>query len=209
LNNVINTILGLKWWVTMLFNQNLEIIGAWIQAVGTIITAVGYTNRLPKIEIIGDELQAVGSFLQAIGETKSWSKNTKAQPIEKTGNWMQAIGASSKAVGRTRELFKEDIENLRLAIIGSSFQSLGAFLEAVKERKDLSECEQLKIIGNSLQSLGASLGAIGGIYDLSKKNSSFYLESSGNWIQAIGANLAALGQTNFKIKKTFNVTVTN
>lgn len=79
-------------------NQMKRLYGSWIQAIGTMISAIGSTpsNRINKdlhndLNLWGNVLQGTGNALSADGEEE--------MSLEKLGNQIQSIGNSSVIAG--------------------------------------------------------------------------------------------------------------
>ncbi|MCQ6275868.1 hypothetical protein JMM81_12995 [Bacillus sp. V3B] len=184
-------------------NQTKKPYDAWIQAVGTIISAIGSTpsNRIKKelqndLNLWGNVLQGTGNALSADGEA--------GESLEKVGNQIQAIGNSSVVAGIMIEFNEETGQ--KFIITGNWLQALGGVTALGEELQGPSSPSQsYNIIGNLLQSIGNSLQAIAGIYELEKsaqnikspkgQRNSLSLEVNGSWIQAVGSVISLIGQT--------------
>ena len=178
-------------------NQTKAIFGAWIAAIGTIMSAVGSTpsNRLSEekrnaLNLWGNVLQGTGNALMADAE--------EGVSINKIGNEIQAIGNSTVITGIVID-FKEETK-LRLNITGNWMQALGgaaAFGDGLTGYKNKGEA--LEINGNLLQAIGNSLQALSGTAELKEsdknrnENDSTSLNVIGSWIQAVGSVLSLLG----------------
>ncbi|MGG3574172.1 hypothetical protein ABES25_02130 [Bacillus gobiensis] len=168
------------------------LLGSWIQAIGTVLSAIGSTplqgvdeEFLNNLNLWGNVLQATGNALMADAQ--------ETISLEKIGNEIQAIGNTTVIAGMVIE-FDEDTKQV-LIIKGNFLQALGGGVSLSDEldgRKTLDEV--FGIIGNILQIIGNSLQAWGGIYEL-KEEDGQSLEVNGSWIQAVGAVLSAIGQT--------------
>ncbi|MDW2880025.1 MULTISPECIES: DUF6944 family repetitive protein [Bacillaceae] len=183
-------------------NQKKEIAGAWTQAAGTIIAAIGTSEWLvlddsaaEALIIIGNELQAAGSALEADGQDRP--------SLEKIGNELQAAGNLSVIAGLVLDPGEES--ELKLVITGNLIQALGSLTVLGDELNDpTAEGRTFQIIGSFLQAIGNSLQAFGTLLFLSTflthpdaavRNDGKSLDISGSWIQAAGSVLSALGQT--------------
>jgi hypothetical protein len=183
-------------------NQKKEIAGAWIQAAGTLIAAVGTSEWLglddataESLIVIGNELQAAGSALEADGQDKP--------SLEKTGNELQAAGNLFVNAGLVLDPGNEN--ELKLVITGNWIQALGSLTVLGDEWTDqTAEGQHLLIMGSFLQAIGNSLQALGTILLLettrngcaaSESLKGKSLDISGSWIQAAGSVLSAIGQT--------------
>ncbi|MGX6443319.1 DUF6944 family repetitive protein [Neobacillus sp. K501] len=191
-------------------NQLKELFGAWIQAIGTVIAAVGSTpsKRLSSefrehLSLWGNELQAAGNALiaDAIGTFS----------LEKLGNEIQAIGNVTVIAGIVID-FQEETKQ-RLEITGNWLQALGGGTALPDDLVDEpSTIRTLNIAGNVLQIIGNSLQAISGTDELKSKLKEKYngyqqsneanesehgysLDFYGSWIQAVGSVISAIAQT--------------
>lgn len=182
-------------------NQLKEIIGSWIQAIGTVISAIGNTPSSViksefryNLDLWGNVLQATGNALVADSQ--------ETISLEKIGNKVQAIGNTAVIAGMVIT-FKEETKQL-LIIKGNWLQAVGGGIALSDELEHRATPEQtFNIIGNLLQVIGNSLQAIGGIYELEnndeKKDENSIdgqsLQVNGSWIQAVGSVISAIGQT--------------
>lgn len=182
-------------------NQLKEIIGSWIQAIGTVISAIGNTPSsviksefLYNLDLWGNVLQATGNALVADSQ--------ETISLEKIGNKVQAIGNTTVIAGMVIT-FKEETKQL-LIIKGNWLQAVGGGIALSDELEHRETPEQtFNIIGNLLQVIGNSLQAIGGIYELENNNEKKdensidgqSLQVNGSWIQAVGSVISAIGQT--------------
>ncbi|RSK25951.1 hypothetical protein EJF36_03035 [Bacillus sp. HMF5848] len=170
-------------------NKQKATWGAWIQAVGTTLSAIGSTPSLnidakilQDLDLVGNVLQATGDALQADSE----------QGLERIGNEVQAIGNSIIVGSYILNVRKQT--KLKLTIQGDLLQALGSSLVIVDElREDRSVDTLLNIEGNLLQVVGNTLQAIAAKLKLKNKDGD-NLNAIGSWIQAIGAILSALSQ---------------
>lgn len=182
-------------------NQTKKVFGAWIQAIGTVIAAIGSTPSIiasmqmrKDISLVGNVLQAAGNALQADAEEE--------MPFAEIGNEIQAVGNSTVAAGLVLDVEKETEQ--RLIITGNWLQALGG-TTVLGELLEESPSKSLfyHILGNLLQVTGNSLQAISGGIELvgdgqSEKdpagvNKRIALEVNGSWIQAVGSILSLLG----------------
>ena len=181
--------------------QLKEFIGSWIQAIGTVISAIGSTpldvirkEFRNNLNLYGNVLQATGNALVADGQ--------ETISLEKIGNEIQAIGNTTVIAGMIIT-FSEETKQL-LIIKGNWLQALGGGVALADEFEHRDTPEQIfNIIGNILQVIGNSLQAIGGIYELEKNNGNNdrnhfdgqSLDVYGSWIQAVGSVISAIDQT--------------
>ncbi|CAH0311111.1 MULTISPECIES: DUF6944 family repetitive protein [Peribacillus] len=148
-------------------NQFKETFGSWIQAIGTVISAIAGTPSdvldeefRNNLDLIGNELQATGNALLADAE-ETWSLN-------KFGNQLQAIGNSTVILGLVIDF--DEVTKQELIIKGNLIQALGGGTALAGAYENPDEPEQaFNVTGNLLQVIGNSMQAIGGIAEL--KNS--------------------------------------
>lgn len=182
-------------------NQLKVIFGSWIQAIGTVISAIGSTPSIVNNKEIQFNLNLWGNTLQATGNSVLADVQETIN-FEKIGNEIQAIG-NSTIIAAMIIRFSEETEQ-GLTTKGNLIQALGGGVALGDDLgQKVSPVETLSIIGNILQIIGNSLQAIGGVFKLEKNNDSNEtnnsdgesLEVIGGWIQAVGAILSAIGQT--------------
>jgi hypothetical protein len=174
-------------------NEFKATFGAWIQAVGTVLSAIGNTpskslsdDTLEQIDIMGNEMQAAGNALEADAINNPFD-------LTKIGNQVQSIGNLTVLSGLIIDF--NEVTKQELDIKGNLLQALGgsaAVADSLDEERTLDEL--LSIYGNALQVIGNSLQAISGIMELNNEDSGD-LNVIGSWIQAVGAVLAALVQS--------------
>lgn len=172
-----------------------QLIGAWTQAFGTVVAAIGSTPSIPihvvtrpDLGLVGNVLQATGNGLEADAQ-QEWTYGRLGNIIQATGNLTVSSGLVIDSYNDTGE---------RLIISGDLIQALGA-LSALG-----SANRTYMVIGNSLQAIGNSLQAIGGgrklkeergVMDRLSHFSNEVLIATGSWIQAFGTILLAIGLT--------------
>lgn len=172
-------------------NEELGTFGGWINAAGTIISALASTPPIIEDSAAHNEWNLIGNVLQATGNA------VEADVIEhfsltKLKNEIQAVGNVTVIIGILIIFNKDD--GVKLVISGNWIQALGASLAFVDELQSEHNVQRvLKINGYMLQAIGNSLQAIGGIYGLrNKEHEGKYLNMTGSWIQATGAIITAI-----------------
>jgi hypothetical protein len=177
-------------------HHSKELFGSWIQAIGTIISAIGSTPIRGIEEDIRNDLKLWGNVLQATGNALI-ADAQETVSFEKIGNEVQAIGNTTVVTGMVID-FSEDTKQA-LDIKGNLLQALGGGVAFAGDVESRDESEQVfqafSPIGNLLQVIGNSLQALGGIYELNRKEGWEELTVNGSWIQAAGSVISALGQT--------------
>jgi hypothetical protein len=193
-------------------NQQKELFGAWIQAIGTVIAAIGSTpttvlssDYRENLDLWGNALQGTGNALIADAQ-ETFSLN-------KLGNEVQAIGNSTVIAGMVID-FKEETKQ-KVIINGNWLQALGGGIALPEDLEaEVSTIRTLSISGNVLQIVGNTLQAIGGINELksdtdnlesykefnkrnkeNKDSDENVLEINGSWIQAVGSVISAIATT--------------
>lgn len=172
-------------------DDNKLVTGAWLDAVGTIISAFAETRELVGITQFNNRLVAIGEGLQAVG-TMLVGTVTTDNPLNFAGNWIDGAGAAGSSIASyLKYLEPENREaNIRLEILGDSFQSMGASISALA---DHLAGEEALAFGNAAQGLGAGLEAIGASYRLKNlREEGQTLITIGAIIQAFGANFNAI-----------------
>jgi hypothetical protein len=167
------------------------VTGAWLEAIGTIISALAETRELVGITEFNNRIVAVGEGLQAVGSMLIGTVETD-DPLNFAGNWIDGAGAAGSSMASyLKYLEPENREaNIRLEILGDSFQSMGASISALA---DHLAGEEVLALGNAAQGLGAGLEAIGANYRLKdRREEGQSLITIGAIIQAFGANLNAI-----------------
>lgn len=189
--NVVVSDVKAEWFMG---DNSTQLIGAWTQAVGTVVAAIGSTPSLPihtsgrrGLGVIGNVLQATGNGLEAESQRKL--------TYGKLGNIIQATGNITVTTGLAIDFPTDTGE--RLVISGDLIQALGAVTALGSANRSYV------VIGNSLQAIGNSLQAFGGVRILKESAHPMWQPGDGNevliakgsWIQAFGAILLAIGLT--------------
>ncbi|MFE7063380.1 DUF6944 family repetitive protein [Sutcliffiella sp. NPDC057660] len=164
--------------------------GSWIQAIGTVLSAISSTRFLVRGEEESDGLDIVGNVLQATGNALE-ADGQEGFSYGRIGNGIQAVGNITVISGLV--LPEEKIIRGKLFITGNLFQALGA-ATALGEEWEATDADAMAIIGNILQVIGNSLQAIGGAEEIrtGESENTDAVITTGSWIQAIGAVILAL-----------------
>ncbi|RSD25089.1 DUF6944 family repetitive protein [Mesobacillus subterraneus] len=180
-------------------NQEKELFGAWVQAGGTTLAAVGSTplgnfseSQLISFNLWGNVLQATGNALMADSEA--------GFSMEKIGNQIQASGNVTVVAGFFLPV--SNIAEQELYIKGNFIQALGgstALSDTLKERPSVDGYYSL--YGHLLQIVGNSMQGIGGIIDLRGGDGETIIVA-GSWIQAAGSLIHALGYSKNYLDKS-------
>ncbi|WP_100333941.1 DUF6944 family repetitive protein [Bacillus alkalisoli] len=179
--------------------ETLNISGAWLQSIGTLIVAVAETeyvnNQTPIYDliIIGNSFQGIGNSLQGFAGIL---QQPESDPISILGSFTQASGNATGVYSAALNIQSLTTKSQDYNILGSSLQSLGAGLEASSESTQSDPFSLEITIGYSLQSLGAGLEAIGGLYvKKSKSTTGNLMTLIGSYLQFYGATIAAIAIT--------------
>ncbi|MFB1051291.1 hypothetical protein [Paraliobacillus sp. JSM ZJ581] len=168
-------------------NQENIVFGGWVQAIGTVLSALGNTPNISISSEIKKDFDLIGNTLQATGNAIQVKEFT-LEDLYSIGNEIQAIGNTT--VVASFLLPADQMTKERLDTKGNLLQALGgtvSFSENLKEKNSLDVLYNgignvLQVIGNSLQALSSQ----------SKTNATL-INTLGSWIQAIGAVMTAIG----------------
>ncbi|MCM3663410.1 hypothetical protein M3204_03265 [Mesobacillus subterraneus] len=171
-------------------NEQKELFGAWVQASGTILAAVGSTpfkhfteSQLTSFNLWGNVLQATGNSIMADSE--------EHYTLNKIGNQIQALGNVTVVAGIVLDLDEVTAQNLDIK--GNLMQAAGG---SAALSETLGEPPSTEIFyafyGNILQVIGNSMQAIAGIIELSGGEGE-KINTAGSWIQAAGSVIQAIG----------------
>ena len=158
-------------------SNDSEQVGAVINAVGTVLSAIAKTPSRLFPETIQDDLEFIGSILEALGTAIASDEDSTT--LVKTGELIDVIGSLEVAVSAK-------IDNKQLQ---SLLYKKGNLLQALGEAATLPYGQQLskneviarvgsvlEIIGNSIQALVDDTTELGIIWN-----------AIGGWVQAVGA----------------------
>ena len=164
-------------------NSNITAIaGNWIEAVGTILSAIGSTpstifteQTLTDFNVIGNILQAGGSAIEVESEDSL---------LDRVGDELQAIGNLTVVAGilnkneQTSELLQTQGNLLQVVGGGISLNTQGrlTLLESIANTGDI-----IQLIGNAIQ-----------VFADSDTKEGVVMGAVGAWIQAVGAVITAL-----------------
>ena len=180
-------------------NEQKELFGAWVQAFGTTLAAVGSTplkqfseRELTSFNLWGNVLQGTGNALMADSE--------EDYTLNKIGNQIQALGNVTVVGGIVLDLDNNTAQTLDIK--GNLMQALGgsaALSETIGEEPSAEIF--YAFYGNILQIIGNSMQAIGGIIDL-RGGEGDNINIAGSWIQAAGSIIQAIGISKFQLDET-------
>ncbi|MCT2534843.1 hypothetical protein NC661_04110 [Aquibacillus koreensis] len=169
------------------------ILGTWMEAIGTIVAAVGSTPYKNISKELLNDLNLVGNVMQGTGNA-IMADSIDNQTLNKIGAEIQAIG-NTTIVAKYLIDFPRTTE-LELVIKGNLIQALGAGVStSTTDWKHKPSIQDIYITyGNILQVIGNTLQAISTGTEL-RGGEAQTLNVVGSWIQAIGAVMAAIGQS--------------
>lgn len=164
-------------------NSNTKaVVGNWIGAVGTIISAISSTpstvfteQTLEDFNLIGNTLQAVGSAI--VAETEETLINEVGGQIAAVGNLTAIAGILSKNEQLNQQLEKQG-ELLQLVGVGITVDTQG----------NLTLLETIANTGVIIQVIGIAIGVL----VASETSEGKVIGAVGAWIEAVGAVITAL-----------------
>lgn len=180
-------------------DEELLLIGAWIDAIGTDISAIAEIRALAGRNGLNNKLVSIGEGLQAVG-TFIIGTVTTDDRLNFSGNWIDGVGAATSSLAAYRQFTDEENgdENIQLEVIGDLFQSMGASVSSLADHL-IGNADYA--LGNAIQALGAGLEAIGGVYELNERNETGQpITTSGAIFQSIGSNYNAFLATRDAIR---------
>ena len=165
------------------YNSNIiAIAGGWIEAIGTIVAAIGNTpstifsrSTLKDFRIIGNVLQASGSALTAENEELL---------LDIVGDQLQAIGNITVVAGL---LDNNEQSSQRLSTQGNLLQILGSGV-SINTQGNLSFIQTIDNIGNIIQAIGNTIQ----VFANTNTEEGIIMNATGTWIQAVGTVITAL-----------------
>lgn len=157
---------------------------AWIEAIGTLLSAIASTPSTPLSESTLNDLNLIGNVLQAVGNGYIPEDE---ELLTKVGTKIQALGN----ILAIESFFvqSDKIDNL-LNFQGDLLQALGSAI-SINYDGDQSLNDALNNIGNFIQTIGNLLQALSITYQGNSEQAQ-ELNVVGSWIQVIGAVLTAL-----------------
>ncbi|PGS53850.1 hypothetical protein [Bacillus sp. AFS041924] len=173
-------------------SQVMEVIGAWVNAIGTISSAISSTpmrglkgeNRKRwedisfHLDFGGNSFQAIGNIIEAfLGEPSI---------LEDSGEIIQASGnvtvlfslLAAKEEEEKAEEEKDADRAIKLNITGNAQQAFGGLIAALEEVSE-EEFDVPGFMGNFLQSIGNTLQVLGGFVELEIEDLKDYFKETG------------------------------
>ncbi|PET69536.1 hypothetical protein CN514_08640 [Bacillus sp. AFS001701] len=173
-------------------SQVMEVIGAWVNAIGTISSAISSTpmrglkgeNRKSwedlsfHLDFGGNTFQAIGNIIEAfLGEPSV---------LEDAGEIIQASGNVTvlfSLLAAEAEEEKEEEEKvadraIKLNMTGNAQQAFGGLLAALEEVSS-EDFDVSGFMGNFLQAIGNTLQVLAGMVELEIEDLKDYLEETG------------------------------
>lgn len=163
-------------------SNTTAIAGGWIEAIGTIVAAIGNTpskviskSMLKDLRLIGNVLQANGSALVADNEELL---------LDIVGDQLQAIGNITVVAGI---LDTNEKSSQLLLTQGNLLQILGSGV-SVNTHGNLSLIQNIDNIGNIIQAIGNTIQ----VFSNTSTKEGISMNALGVWIQAAGTVITAL-----------------
>ncbi|PGM59899.1 hypothetical protein [Bacillus sp. AFS053548] len=173
-------------------SQVMEVIGAWVNAIGTLSSAISSTpmrglkgdNRKSwedlsfHLDFGGNTFQAIGNIIEAfLGEPSV---------IEDAGEIIQASGnvtvlfslLAAEAEEEKEEGEKDADRAIKLNITGNAQQAFGGLIAALDEVSS-EDFDVSGFMGNFLQAIGNTLQVLAGLVELEIEDLKDYLEETG------------------------------
>ncbi|MEH7453240.1 DUF6944 family repetitive protein [Gottfriedia acidiceleris] len=173
-------------------SQVMEVIGAWVNAIGTISSAISSTpmrglkgeNRKRwedtsfHLDFGGNTFQAIGNIIEAfLGEPSV---------IEDAGEIIQASGnvtvlfslLAAEAEEEKVEEEKDADRAIKLNMTGNAQQAFGGLIAALEEVSS-EDFDVSGFMGNFLQAIGNTLQVLAGMVELEIEDLKDYLEETG------------------------------
>lgn len=170
----------------------MEVIGAWVNAIGTISSAISSTpmrglkgeNRKRwedlsfQLDFGGNTFQAIGNIIEAfLGEPSV---------LEDAGEIIQASGnvtvlfslLAAEAEEEKEEVAKDADRAIKLNITGNAQQAFGGLIAALEEVSS-DDFDVSGFMGNFLQAIGNTLQVLAGFVELEIEDLKDYLEETG------------------------------
>lgn len=170
----------------------MEVIGAWVNAIGTISSAISSTpmrglkgeNRKRwedisfQLDFGGNSFQAIGNLIEAfLGEPSI---------LEDAGEIIQASGnvtvlfslLVAEAEEQKEEGQKDPDRAIKLNMTGNAQQAFGGLIAALEEVSS-EDFDVSGFMGNFLQAIGNTLQVMGGMVELEIEDLKDYLEETG------------------------------
>lgn len=163
---------------------SVGMIGSWMDAIGTVLAAIGSTPSKVLTEEMLEDLIFIGNSLQGVGSALVVD-SPETLINDRVGSSIQSIGNLTVLVG----LMSDNEKSLvRLSKQGNLIQALGA---GVSTNYD-GRMTTVNNLGNALQVIGNSLQALALKEILINTEEGTQLDMAGSWIQAIGTVISAV-----------------
>lgn len=158
------------------------IAGNWIEAIGTVVTAIGSTpstiftqQMLTDFTIIGNILEAGGCAISAENEDSL---------LDRVGDQLQAIGNLTVVAGI---LDKNEQSGQLIQMQGNLIQVVGAGI-TINTQGKLTLSQTIANTGNIIQLIGNVIQ----VFANTDTQEGVVMNAVGAWIQAVGAIITAL-----------------
>ncbi|MGG2026441.1 hypothetical protein AB1282_12120 [Gottfriedia sp. S16(2024)] len=173
-------------------SQVMEVIGSWVNAIGTISSAIsstpmrglkgedrkGWEELSFHLDFGGNAFQAIGNIIEAyLGEPSV---------LEDAGEIIQASGnvtvlfslLAAEAEEEKEEEEKNPDRAIKLNITGNAQQAFGGLIAALDEVSS-GDFDVSGFMGNFLQAIGNTLQSLAGFVELEIEDLKDYLEETG------------------------------
>ena len=154
-----------------------EQVGAAINAVGTVLSAIATTPSKSIPDAIQDDIEFIGSILEALGT--AIGSNEDATALVKTGELIDVIG--SLEVAASAQTDNKQLQRL-LYKKGNLLQALGE-AATLPYGRQLAKSEVIATVGSVLEIIGNSIQALAD----DKTELGIIWNAIGGWVQAVGA----------------------
>ena len=161
-------------------------LGAAINAVGTVLSAIATTPSQAIPDAIQEDFEFIGSILEALGVAIASDEDATA--LVKTGELIDVIGSLEVAVSTLTE--DKQLQDI-LYKKGNLLQALGE-AATLPYGRQLSKHEVIATIASVLEIIGNAIQAL--VNDTTDQG--IIWNAIGGWIQAVGAIIAAIALEN-------------
>ncbi|PGL72957.1 hypothetical protein [Bacillus sp. AFS055030] len=172
-------------------SQVMEVIGAWVNAIGTISSAISSTpmrglkgeNRKRwedisfHLDFGGNSFQAIGNIIEAfLGEPSILEDS--GEIIQASGNVTVLFSLLAAEAEEGKEEEEKNVDRaIKLNMIGNAQQAFGGLIAALEEVSQ-EEFDVSGFMGNLLQSIGNTLQVLGGVVELEIEDLKDYLKET-------------------------------
>ncbi|MFS0783475.1 DUF6944 family repetitive protein [Bacillus sp. 1P06AnD] len=170
----------------------LTTFALWMEAIGTILSAIGNTPSNFFTQTFLNDLDNIGDILQ-VGGTGIQIDDENVFSLNKLGNYI-IVGGNLEEIGADLILERGSILQQTLLNQGNAIQAVGtglALIYSLEQYPSLSNI--VGLYANLLQIIGLLFQVVAGKFP-SGNTSGTIINTIGNWLQAMGAVLAVISQ---------------